>query len=131
MWQLEKEFTFEAAHRLPYHDGKCARLHGHSYRMKIIIAASMLQESGPKTAMVQDFSEIKAVVKPLIDQYLDHHYLNDTLGTDTTTAEFIARWVYDQVKPALPLLQGVLIYETCTSACLYSLGDALPIGGGL
>lgn len=119
-WTIAKEFRFEAAHRLPYHDGACSRLHGHSYIGKIFVKSSSLIEDGPKSAMVQDFSDIKAALKPLLDDYLDHHYLNETLETETTTAEFIAKWIYDRLISELPQLVAVRIDETCTSACVYS-----------
>ena len=75
-WQLYKEFRFEAAHRLPHHDGKCARLHGHSWVCRIYIQGDRLIESGPKQGMLMDFGDVKTYMKPLLDQYLDHYYLN-------------------------------------------------------
>lgn len=124
-WCISKEFRFEYAHKLPYHDGKCARLHGHSGRLVVFVGSNTLLESGPKTGMVQDFGDIKKVVKPLIDQYLDHHYLNDTLQTEETTAEVISRWVFNKLKPELDNLLAVQVDETCTSSCFYSESQAL------
>lgn len=126
MWTIAKEFSFDAAHQLPYHDGKCARLHGHTYKCKLFLKSDRLILDGPKKAMVQDFGDVKGVFKPLMDTYLDHHFLNDTLETDETTAEYIAQWIYQQVKPLLPLLVAVQIDETCTSACIYSEDHNAP-----
>jgi 6-pyruvoyltetrahydropterin/6-carboxytetrahydropterin synthase len=64
-WTLSKEFTFEAAHRLPRHDGKCARLHGHSWKMLVEVESPELHKSGPKSGMVMDFGDIKAAVEKL------------------------------------------------------------------
>ncbi len=72
-WVIGKEFRFEAAHKLPNHDGKCARLHGHSWRGVVYVASEVLVKSGPKQGMVLDYSEIKGYVKPLLEEYLDHY----------------------------------------------------------
>lgn len=120
MWVLSKEFTFEAAHYLPFHDGKCQRLHGHSWKGFVYVSRSRLIDSGSKSGMVLDFSDIKKVVSPLLDQYLDHYVLNETTGIESPTSEAIAKWIYDRIKPQLPDIVAVRIDETCTSSCLYS-----------
>ena len=119
-WQLYKEFRFEAAHRLPHHDGKCARLHGHSWVCRIYIQGDRLIESGPKQGMLMDFGDVKTYMKPLLDQYLDHYYLNETLGMENPTSEAIAQWIYRKLQAVdLKGLMAVEIKETCTSGCLY------------
>ena len=118
-WTLTKEFTFEAAHRLPRHDGKCARLHGHSWKMLVEVESPALCESGPKSGMVMDFGDIKAAVASLVESHLDHHYLNDTLELESPTSEKVAQWVFQAILPKLPNLRAVTINETCTSACRY------------
>lgn len=119
MFRLEKEFRFEAAHRLPNHEGKCRRLHGHSYRVMITLEKGQLFCDGPRTGMVVDFDDVTVVVEPILRDYLDHHYLNDTLGFEDTTSENIACWIYNQVKPFLPDVVSVRVSETCTSAVEY------------
>ena len=119
-WQLYKEFRFEAAHRLPHHDGKCARLHGHSWVCRIYIQGNRLIDSGPKQGMLMDFGDVKTYMKPLLDQYLDHYYLNETLGMENPTSEAIAQWIYRKLQATdLKGLMAVEIKETCTSGCLY------------
>ena len=119
-WQLYKEFRFEAAHRLPHHDGKCARLHGHSWVCRVYIQGDRLIETGPKQGMLMDFGDIKAYMKPLLDEYLDHYYLNETLAMESPTSEAIAQWIYQQLAAAkLPGLLAVEVLETCTSGCTY------------
>lgn len=119
-WELKKRFTFEAAHKLPSHDGKCARLHGHSWVMYVCFSGDSLQQEGPKAGMLQDYAEIKSIVKPFVDEFLDHHYLNDTTGLVNPTSEEIARWVYHSLRPKIPLLTAITIQETCTSECTYT-----------
>jgi len=119
-YTIKKKFTFEAAHRLPHHDGKCQRLHGHSWVGWIVISASKLHGEGPKQDMVVDFGDIKAAVKPLLDEHLDHYYLNESLNLENPTCEAVARWVFDMLEPTFgQMLVGIVIEETCTSSCFY------------
>jgi 6-pyruvoyltetrahydropterin/6-carboxytetrahydropterin synthase len=111
-----KSFTIEAAHRLPHVPAghKCARLHGHSFRIELRVTG----EPDPQAGWIMDFGEIKAAFEPLYAQ-LDHHYLNDIEGLDNPTSERLAQWVWARLKPALPLLAEVVVHETCTSGCRY------------
>jgi 6-pyruvoyltetrahydropterin/6-carboxytetrahydropterin synthase len=119
MFTLTKEFRFEAAHKLPSHDGKCARLHGHSWKMRVVLAGDRLVTEGPKKGMLKDFGDVSAGVKPLLEQCLDHHYLNDTTGLEDPTSEELARWVFNKLSPVVPEMVAVEIDETCTSSCRY------------
>jgi 6-pyruvoyltetrahydropterin/6-carboxytetrahydropterin synthase len=119
MWKLEKTFRFEASHRLPHHDGKCARLHGHSWVGVAILESDALIAGGPKAGMVQDFGDVSRALARLVEDGLDHHHLNDSTGLQNPTSEELARWVFDNLRPALPLLAAVRIEETCTSAAEY------------
>ncbi len=119
MWRLEKDVGFEAAHFLPHHDGKCRRMHGHSFRATLVLVADSLLTEGPKVGMVQDFGDVSVAVRSLLDDYLDHHTLNDTTGLENPTSEELARWIFDQLKPRLPLLKEVTVQETCTSQATY------------
>ena len=113
---IYKEFHFEAAHRLPNvpEGHKCARLHGHSFQVRIIVSGDVEEHAG----WVMDFSNLKASFKPIYDQ-LDHYYLNDIAGLENPTSENIARWIWIKLKPDLPLLSAIEIRETCTSGCVY------------
>lgn len=126
MFEIRKSFTFEASHQLTHHDGKCARLHGHSYSLTIELTGPTLKESGPQKNMLADFSLIALPVKKVIASHLDHHHLNDSLQTDSPTAEFIARWLYHHLLPALPLLTAVTVCETATCSATFrpQLGPA-------
>lgn len=119
MFELEKEFSFEAGHQLCHHDGKCSHPHGHSYRLVVNVRSNFLIADGPKKNMVVDFDDISHQVKPLIKSHLDHRWLNDTLESDSPTAEFIAQWIYRYLKPKIPNLYSIAIYETATSKAIY------------
>ncbi len=119
-WQIFKEFRFEAAHRLPHHDGKCSRLHGHSWIGRVYLKGDRLIDAGAKQGMVMDFSDLGDYIQPLLDHYLDHYYLNESLNLESPTSEAIARWIYEQlVQVGIQGLEAVEIRETCTSGCLY------------
>jgi 6-pyruvoyltetrahydropterin/6-carboxytetrahydropterin synthase len=115
--EIYKEFSFEAAHRLPAVPAghKCGRLHGHSFRVEVHVAGELDKTLG----WVMDFADIKTVVKPVIAR-LDHYYLNEIPGLENPTSEVIARWLWRELRPALPQLSKIVIKETCTSGCVYT-----------
>lgn len=121
MFEIEKSFSFEAGHTLSHHDGKCINPHGHSYTVTIRLRGEKLQESGPKKNMLVDFHDIGAAMKPLLEKHLDHHWLNDTLQTDSPTAEWIAQWIFTALLPQLPQLVSVTVQETATAKATYTL----------
>lgn len=115
-----KAFTLESAHRLPNVPAghKCARIHGHSFRVEIHVSGAVDSHVG----WVQDFAELKAAFQPLFD-VLDHNYLNDVPGLANPTSENLAKWVWERLKPALPLLSKIVVHETCTCGAVYSGED--------
>ncbi len=115
--ELIKEFSFEAAHFLPgAPDGhKCRRMHGHSFYFKLHLRGEVDKEKG----WLMDFGEIKKIVKPILDNYLDHYVLNEVDGLKNPTSENIAIWLWDKLKPSLPFLNRITLKETCTSSCVY------------
>jgi len=119
MFEIEKKFRFEAGHQLLHHDGKCSRPHGHSYTLVVKLRSEKLAPSGPKTNMVADFSDVAAAVRPMIKIFFDHQWLNETLETDSPTAEFIAKWIFDHLEQKLPRLHSVSVWETEGSRALY------------
>ncbi|WP_433574628.1 6-carboxytetrahydropterin synthase QueD [Nocardia brasiliensis] len=110
-----REFSFEAAHRLPaVPDGhKCGRLHGHSYRVEVQVTG----EVGAETGWVIDFARIKDAFAGVHDQ-LDHHYLNEVPGLENPTSEVLAQWIWARLYDEIPL-SAVTVRETCTSGCVY------------
>lgn len=117
--EIYKAFTIEAAHRLPNlpESHKCYRLHGHSFKIEVHVTGEVDQ----KTGWIMDFADISAAFKPLYER-LDHHYLNEIEGLENPTSENLARWIWRQLKPALPLLSSVVVQETCTAGCIYEGG---------
>lgn len=118
--EIFKEFTFEAAHRLPEvpPGHKCARLHGHSFRVALHVRGPV----DPRTGWILDFADIAAAWQPM-HAVLDHHYLNEVPGLANPTSENVARWIFERVKPTLPLLCRVVVHETCTCGASYSGED--------
>lgn len=119
-FQLEicKEFTFEAAHKLEYHHGKCKHLHGHSYKVGIFYTGPVqdVHEDNTESGMVLDFSVISSVWHKFQKQY-DHRYLNELIAYPTAenicltiASYFTMELDHDSAK-----LSRVRVYETGTS----------------
>jgi 6-pyruvoyltetrahydropterin/6-carboxytetrahydropterin synthase len=117
--EIFKTFTLESAHRLPNVPAghKCARIHGHSFRVELHVSGPV----DPHLGWVMDFAEIKRHFEPVFAR-LDHHYLNDVPGLDNPTSENLARYIWGELKPSLPLLARVVVHETCTSGASFT-GD--------
>jgi queuosine biosynthesis protein QueD len=108
--KLVKEFTFEAAHKVACfanNGHKCGRLHGHSYRAQIEVSGDVNEQTG----ILIDFFELKEIWAEVAAPYLDHNYLNEVPGLEIPTAENITRWIFNNLKPRIPLLSAVYLYE--------------------
>lgn len=101
-------FTFEAAHQLPWHQGKCRNLHGHSYRLEVTVTGAI----GPN-GIVVDFADIKRVVEREVVDRFDHRYLNDLL--DNPTAELLAAEIWKSVEAADLAVSRIRLWETADS----------------
>lgn len=114
--ELRKSFQFESAHLLPHlpEGHKCRRLHGHSFQAEIVVSGPC----DPKLGWLLDYAEISDAFRPLWEQ-LDHRYLNEVPGLENPTSENVAIWIWDRLKPRLPLLSEVVVAETCTARCVY------------
>ena len=113
---LHHEFRFEASHRLTHlpADHPCHPLHGHGYRVIVEVTGEVDADTG----FLLDYADIERAVDPLIAR-LDHSHLNDIEGLPLATTEHIARWLWERLKPALPQLSAVTIYETPVTGCRY------------
>jgi 6-pyruvoyltetrahydropterin/6-carboxytetrahydropterin synthase len=109
---IAKIFSFDAAHVLPDHPGKCSRLHGHTYKLEVLLDAPVAANG-----MVFDFFELKKIVNEKILDRLDHQFLNDIIAQ--STAENIAIWIWNELKDEVPLYQ-IKLWETPTSYVIYS-----------
>lgn len=115
--EIWKDFTFEAAHRLPHvpEGHKCGRLHGHSFHVRVYVAG----DPDPELGWIVDFADIAAACDPVIRR-LDHYYLNEIDGLENPTSEVIVRWLWDRLRTRLPNISRIEVRETCTSGCTYS-----------
>jgi len=101
-------FTFEAAHQLPWHPGKCRNLHGHGYRLEVTVEGPVAENG-----MVLDFADVEAVVeREVIDRY-DHTYLNDFF--ENPTAELMAHDVWKRLEAADLAVACIRLWETADS----------------
>lgn len=114
--QIFKQFTFDSAHFLPnVPDGhKCKEMHGHTYRLIVYIEG----KPDEKLGWIMDFAVLKAVVKPIVNK-LDHKTINNIEGLSNPTCENIAIWIWDSIKPELPNLCKIELYETPESGVVY------------
>lgn len=94
--RLCREFFFDAAHYIPDYKGKCEKLHGHTYRLEVVIEGGV-----KKDGMVIDFVKMKDIVEEAVIEKLDHQALNDLF--EKPTAEHILQWISEQLKGSLPL----------------------------
>jgi 6-pyruvoyltetrahydropterin/6-carboxytetrahydropterin synthase len=114
--EVFKEFSLEAAHRLPNlpPEHKCSRLHGHSFRVGVHVEGSVGERSG----WVMDFADIARAFEPLHAE-LDHRYLNEIPGLENPTSENLARWIWSRLAQALPGLSRIEVRETCTAGVVH------------
>jgi 6-pyruvoyltetrahydropterin/6-carboxytetrahydropterin synthase len=113
--RLERSYRFEAAHFLPKvpPGHKCARMHGHSYLVEVVIEGEIDAETG----WFMDFAQIDEHVNPLVRQ-LDHQVLNEIDGLANPTSELLSVWIWQKLA-ALRGLVEVVVSETPTSRCVF------------
>jgi 6-pyruvoyltetrahydropterin/6-carboxytetrahydropterin synthase len=101
--RIGRTYRFESAHHLPnLVDGhKCKHLHGHNYRIEVIVRGSL-----DSRGFIKDFAEIDAELAPLL-KMVDHHLLNDVEGLENPTAEIIAAWFFERITSC----ESVRVYE--------------------
>lgn len=113
---LIREFKFDAAHNLESYKGKCEKLHGHTYRLVVVVEGVPDSEG-----MIIDFVELKDIVKEEVINVLDHSYLNEIINQPT--AENIAIWVWKRLEKKLQRnnchLYEVQVWETEDSGVVY------------
>lgn len=117
---IEVKVDFAAAHIVRGHQGKCARLHGHNWKVQVSVECQTLNALG----MGIDFADLKALVYEVIDP-LDHQFLNEIPPFDVInpTAEEIARFIYESVQKKIPTnvkMSEVSLCETENSRVVYT-----------
>lgn len=116
-----KEIEFAASHFLREYHGKCERLHGHNYRVRVYVSADTLDSEG----MVVDFVELKALMMEIIDSRFDHRHINGIPPFDTLnpTAENLARHFAEEIARGLDneriRVSECRVWETATSCAVY------------
>ena len=117
---VSKDFTFDAAHNLVNYHGKCERLHGHTYRLRVVLEGSPDSEG-----MVMDFIELKEIVKEHVLSKLDHAYLNEIIPQPS--AENIGLWIWREIAGEVLRencrLYEVSVWETATSCATVRQSD--------
>lgn len=139
MFKIAKEFSFDMAHMLDGHDGKCQNLHGHTYKLQVEVTGN-LHLDGAKRGMVMDYSDLKAVVKQHILDPMDHAFIYDLqseketkvaqllMDLDSkvygipsrTTAEEMAKYMFEKLANIGLPVSLIRLWETPTSYCEYS-----------
>ena len=125
MYKITKKFEFSAAHHLPNYKGSCENVHGHNYSLEVCVAGEELDEIG----ILIDFKDLKKIVQENILSKLNHTDLNEIKDptakemSANPTAENIAKWIYEHLKPLLQTeryaLDQIAIWETATSCAVY------------
>lgn len=112
--EITKQFTFEAAHRLPMvpPEHKCSRVHGHSFRVEVTVKGPIDEKMG----WVVDFAALTEAWAPLF-KLVDHRLLNDVEGLANPTSEMLALWVLERFAVPGVVVSRVHVAETCTSSC--------------
>jgi len=115
--KVTKSFTFDAAHFLPNHKGKCATMHGHTYRLEVTVVRDngKLINRGSDEGMVIDFYDLKAIVTTEVIDKMDHKVLNEVLPF-RTTAENMAAHIFsvltDKLQPCGVIVEKIKLWET-------------------
>ncbi|KIL38239.1 6-pyruvoyl tetrahydrobiopterin synthase [Gordoniibacillus kamchatkensis] len=122
---VSKEFTFDSAHHLHNYEGKCKSLHGHTYKLQVVMSGKV-----DARGLAIDFADIKRIAKERVIDKLDHRYLNEVLPPMNTTAENMVVWMYEQIHEALVeeklhpavRLEEIRLWETPTSYAAVTRG---------
>jgi 6-pyruvoyltetrahydropterin/6-carboxytetrahydropterin synthase len=115
--ELKKEYRFEAAHHLPRVPAghKCSRVHGHSYRVELHVQGRVDAESG----WLVDFGVLDDVFAAEVYRLLDHRNLNEVPGLENSTCEILCAFIWNAVRPQVPQLSAVTVWETADASCTY------------
>lgn len=121
MYKIKVISNFSAAHFLRDYKGKCENLHGHNWKVEVVISSAQLDSLG----MVMDFGKFKEIVKDILEG-LDHKCLNDldSFGEgQNPSSEIIAKYIYAKVKEKILDkgcgLEEVRVWETDNSCAIY------------
>lgn len=128
MYRIRKHFNFDAAHKLPNHPGKCANLHGHTWKGYIEVCSYSLAHTG----MVIDFKDLSTILEKVLLLF-DHSYLNNRI--ENPTAEILAEEIFFKVKeelknnskiPSAVCLSRVMLAESDGSEAVFEESELIP-----
>ncbi|MGD1090535.1 MAG: 6-carboxytetrahydropterin synthase QueD [Bryobacteraceae bacterium] len=122
MFEVSVEQTFAAGHALRNYKGKCENVHGHNFRVQVIIEGERLDDSG----LLVDFIDVKNLMRGVIDR-LDHQFLNEISPFDikNPSAENIAEYFHQEMAngltgtPVPVRIREVKIWETDIQSASY------------
>ncbi|MFZ0738963.1 MAG: 6-carboxytetrahydropterin synthase QueD [Candidatus Acidiferrales bacterium] len=122
MYEVSVDESFAAAHNLREYKGKCENLHGHNYRVRIVLAGAELDSVG----LLCDFVHLKQVIQSVI-RSLDHRYLNELAPFDkiNPSAENIARHIFDETSkqmkrpPNGAAISSITVWESDVTSATY------------
>lgn len=117
--KLTRQFSFEAAHHLPFHEGKCKNLHGHTYVLDVTIEGRY-----DANGIIMDFHDFKTIVTDHVINHFDHKCLNDLeiFKHTSPTAENIAMYIHEALAAAGLPVRNIRLYETPTCWVDYNGG---------
>jgi 6-pyruvoyltetrahydropterin/6-carboxytetrahydropterin synthase len=143
--RISKEFKFETSHVLKGYDGLCRNIHGHSYRLKVVLAGTPKEDAeDPKNGMVMDFGHLKKIIKENIEDVFDHSLVvNESISEEEKeaylkiteriiftpyqpTCENMLMDIKNRIKNLVPShvkLAGIRLYETATSYAEWRIED--------
>jgi 6-pyruvoyltetrahydropterin/6-carboxytetrahydropterin synthase len=124
VYYLTVKTEFAAAHQLRGYRGKCENLHGHNWKVDVVVKGRVLDKVG----MLVDFVEVKAILRGLVDEQLDHRNLNDLepFTTVNPSAENIARFLYEGLGKRLPAgvsVDRITVFETDRCGATYAADE--------
>jgi 6-pyruvoyltetrahydropterin/6-carboxytetrahydropterin synthase len=116
MYRLRIESHFDAAHKLIDYEGKCAELHGHTWKVEVFVVGEKINSAG----ILVDFSILKEKLNKIIER-LDHKFLNELKELENPTCENISRYIFENLKdlPKHVKLEKVRVWEGEKSWCEY------------
>ncbi len=125
MFEVSVDYTFAAGHALRGYKGKCENVHGHNYKVQVIVAGEQLDSTG----LLIDFVDLRRAIKGLVER-LDHRFLNDLAPFDRVnpSAENIAKYFNDELEPQIGQrglkVQAITVWETDTTSATYRPNSA-------
>ena len=124
MFQVSVDETFSSGHALRGYQGKCENVHGHNYKVRIVLEGPSLDSIG----LLYDFAHLKRVIREIVAG-VDHRFLNDQAPFDVInpSAENLAKYFYDESNTRLKSVtsgrvrvKDVTVFETDTTTAKYS-----------